>query len=422
MPWATEILDAVYNRHIGLNELEYEIVKSPSYQRLNRVRQLGLTTILVYPNADHTRFAHPLGVMHLVGGVTGSKYLNLSSETRQFLRIAAEDHDLGHGPFSHQSEAVFAAVSGKDHEEILPDILKEEQADLLADHGIDYKKVAAVARGELMDYSELIRGHFDLDYLDCLKRDQYFTGARYGVHNFSYLVSVIQFYEDDAGIQRLAIKEKGRVALEHFFEAKSHMFETVYFHHTNRIADKMLTRALEELVLSKYDPKSYVATARRFDDAQMQVALENEGGLTSELMRGILDRKLLKQAKGLYLSKPQVDALDSELFSSLERIREANKIREVETRLADKFGIDEGYILLDIPSPPERDISDESVTSDELCFVMDDGSRKPITEVSSVLKFLKENTWSNWRFGVYVPETHRNNIAVDSVVRILSGY
>ena len=287
---------------IEVSENELKIINSAPFQRLRNIRQLA-TTYLVYHGAEHTRFGHSLGVMHLTSRAFDSvtnKKPNLFSDDfdenehktkwyRQILRLIGLTHDLGHAPFSHASEELFE--KGKEHEDFTKLIICEtEIADYINAIGTQFK----AQYGESYDITpELIwmiydgkditdekfivpdflflksfmDGELDCDKMDYLLRDFLYCGVSYGKYDLGRFISTLTAVKRENELQ-LAIERGGIQALEEFILARYFMFIQVYFHKTRRYLDKALVKSLK-LVLpdGKYpeDIKEYL----KWDDVRV---------------------------------------------------------------------------------------------------------------------------------------------------------
>lgn len=254
---------------IEVTDLENEIINSTPFQRLRNVKQLAMT-YLVFHGAEHTRFGHSIGVMHLVtrafdSAVSNGSY-SFSDEKyawyKQLLRLIALTHDLGHAPFSHASEAVFP--DGLEHEDFTEKIVKETiiathikaiGATFVEKYGPEYditpELICDIYRGRLPgENSEFtflksfMDSELDCDKMDYLLRDSLFCGVKYGNYDIERLLSSLTIYIQD-GCPRLAIGSGGTQVFEEFVLARYFMFVQVYFHRTRRFFDIMFSQALK---------------------------------------------------------------------------------------------------------------------------------------------------------------------------------
>ncbi|RLD90852.1 MAG: phosphohydrolase [Bacteroidetes bacterium] len=220
------------------NEVVFDVIEHPYFQRLRRIKQLGLTH-LVYPGALHTRFHHSLGAMHLMGKALFELRLkgnDISDEEMLGAQIAILLHDVGHGPYSHALE--HAIVTSLHHEEISVLFMKR-----LNDHfkgALDLALSIFENRYPRKFFYKLVSSQFDMDRLDYLKRDSFFTGVSEGVINYERLLNMIEVAHDEP-----VIEAKGIYSVEKFITARRLMYWQVYLHKTVLAAEYMITRVLK---------------------------------------------------------------------------------------------------------------------------------------------------------------------------------
>jgi HD superfamily phosphohydrolase len=209
------IKDPVHG-YITLTEAELKLVDSMAVQRLRRISQLPLV-YLVYPGARHSRFDHSLGCMFLAGEF--AQHLGLDEHKTSLLKTAALLHDLGHTPYSHLLEQILAE-KGLSHEVMSMRIIEEdgEVCEALEEMGLSRKEVVDVLNGSNV-LSSLVSGPLDVDRLDFLVRDAYFTGATYGVVDVKRIIRLTKLLEDGP-----AIDTRGASAVEELALARYHSF------------------------------------------------------------------------------------------------------------------------------------------------------------------------------------------------------
>src|SRR5215467_810858 len=244
MKYVGEITDPIH-KHIRFTESEHDILDSPIFQRLRRIRQLA-GAHLIYPSAQHSRFEHSLGTMHIAGyaGETllSKGYLK-SEEEIQELRLAALLHDIGHGPFSHLFEEVLNEKSKKNHEDIGKEIiLKSEISDIISRYGYDPTMVSNLSCGQskVKFLNEIIAGSLSADIMDYLPRDGMFTGTEYGNIDYHRLVTSFQVVSNG----HLALDRSALYSFESMLISRYEMFKAVYFHKTVRSAEVMLFHSM----------------------------------------------------------------------------------------------------------------------------------------------------------------------------------
>ena len=219
------------------NSLIFDIIEHPSFQRLRRVSQMGFSN-LVYPGANHTRFHHALGCLHLMQktvNVLRVKGISISEQEENALYIAILLHDIGHGAFSHALE--HSIVTGISHEEI--SLKYMHQLNKQFDGQLDL--AISVFNGEYHRkfLHQLITSQLDIDRLDYLKRDSFYTGVAEGNISSDRLIAMINVVDNE-----LVIEKKGIYSVEKFLIARRLMYWQVYLHKTSLVAEYMLVNIL----------------------------------------------------------------------------------------------------------------------------------------------------------------------------------
>jgi uncharacterized protein len=298
--------------------LIWRLVNTPEFQRLRRIRQLGLTN-LVYQGAEHTRFAHSIGVMYLTGQILDqlAKREKISPEERTIVRVAALLHDIGHGPFSHVSEMVL----GVSHEDWTRRIISDPDTEvnrILRDFDPDLPdRVIEILSGQgpRRFLSNVIAGQVDADRLDYLLRDSTMTGVKYGVFDLERLILGLEVHRDDT-LDTVIVGVKGFHPTEAFLLARYHMYRQVYFHKTVWCAHAMLqalirrARELLRLGTLSHAPKNHpfirilqgeqmaLHDYMMLDDAEwrvmMKIWIHEKDHILSDLCHRIMDRQLYK--------------------------------------------------------------------------------------------------------------------------------
>ncbi len=230
--------DPIYGFITIPNPLIYDLVQHPYFQRLRRISQMGLS-YLVYPGANHTRFHHALGCMHIMQkavDVLRFKGVSISREEENALYIAILLHDIGHGPFSHAMER--SIVEDVHHEAI--SLLFMNQLNVEFDGQLSL--AIQVFRG---DYHrkfmlQLISSQLDMDRMDYLKRDSFYSGVAEGNVNSERLIQMMNVVDDV-----LVIEEKGIYSVEKFLMSRRLMYWQAYLHKTSLVAELILTKVLK---------------------------------------------------------------------------------------------------------------------------------------------------------------------------------
>jgi HD superfamily phosphohydrolase len=230
--------DPIYGFITIPNALIYDLIQHPYFQRLRRISQMGLS-YLVYPGANHTRFHHALGCMHLMQkavDVLRFKDIEISKEEENALYIAILLHDIGHGPFSHAMER--SIVEDVHHEEISLLFMHQLNAEFNGQLDLAIK----VFKGEYhrLFMLQLISSQLDMDRMDYLKRDSFYSGVAEGNVNSERLIQMMNVVDDV-----LVIEEKGIYSVEKFLMSRRLMYWQAYLHKTSLVAELILTRILK---------------------------------------------------------------------------------------------------------------------------------------------------------------------------------
>ncbi len=338
--------DPIYGFITIHNELLFDIIEHKYFQRLRRISQMGLS-YLVYPGAHHTRFHHALGCMHLMQKsvrVLRFKGVDISDEEEEALQIAILLHDMGHGPFSHAME--HSIVEGVSHEKISSLFMQEMNKEF-------NQRLTLAIDIFNGDYGrkflcQLISSQLDMDRLDYLKRDSFYTGVAEGNVNSERLISMLNVVNDE-----LMVEEKGIYSVEKFLMARRLMYWQVYLHKTGVVAEQLLIRVLKrakeivgaggELYASTaltYFLKNRISAENfnsetlkifsRLDDydiiSAMKEWMNHEDFVLKNLCQMIINRDLLK----IKLKKTKVT--EPSLQKHILRLREQYGISEEEAR------------------------------------------------------------------------------------------
>ncbi|MFN7302021.1 MAG: HD domain-containing protein [Bacteroidota bacterium] len=267
--------------------LVFKFIEHPWFQRLRRIRQLGLSE-LVYPGATHTRFHHALGAMHLMStalDILKSKGVAISQEEHEAACAALLLHDIGHGPFSHTLER--SIVQGVSHEDISRMLM--HRLDEMHNGALQLARSIFAGTYARPFFHQLISGQLDMDRLDYLMRDSFYTGVSEGVVGADRIIHMLNVVNDE-----LVVEEKGIYSIEKFIIARRLMYWQVYLHKTVIAADNLLWKILlraRELAGSGHTPASTDALTyflegggaedemlQRFvelDDTDIQLAVKN---------------------------------------------------------------------------------------------------------------------------------------------------
>jgi HD superfamily phosphohydrolase len=245
--------DPVYGFITIPSELIFAIIDHPYFQRLRRIRQLGLTDF-VYPGALHTRFHHALGAMHLMSITLDNlriKGTDISEEEYEAALIAILLHDIGHGPFSHALE--YSLLRGIPHEELsllTIELLNEE-------FGGQLTLALRIFKNQYPKkfLHQLVSSQLDIDRLDYLQRDCFFTGVSEGTIGADRIIKMMAVKDD-----QLVIEEKGIYSIENFLSARRLMYWQVYLHKTTVSAEKMLINLIQRAKILAQGGRNFYVT------------------------------------------------------------------------------------------------------------------------------------------------------------------
>ena len=214
----------------------FDLIEHPYFQRLRRIKQVSLTHY-VYPGALHTRFHHALGALHLMTqaiAVLRSKKIKISKEEAKAVSIAILLHDIGHGPFSHTLEHTLINVHHEDLSSLFMESLNRQ-----FDGALNLALEIFNNRYEKKFLHQLVSGQLDMDRMDYLNRDSFFTGVSEGVIGYDRIIKMLSVHDGE-----LVVEEKGIYSIEKFLIARRLMYWQVYLHKTVLAAEQMLIRAL----------------------------------------------------------------------------------------------------------------------------------------------------------------------------------
>jgi uncharacterized protein len=384
------IKDPVHG-YVEVEDFALALLDSPALQRLRYIRQLGFS-YLVYPGANHTRFEHSLGTMFLAD-VACRRFL-LPDDERTLVTAAALLHDIGHGPFSHASEPLMEAFLHRTHDDI-GELVEEQAGSILRASGIDPAELCAVVQGK-HPLSGIIHGDLDVDRMDYLLRDAYYTGAPYGTVDAQRLIRHLIRTPEGA-----VLDENGINAAESLLIARTLMRPTVYYHHVSRIGESMFQLAVLEHV--KTNGAGSAQALLTMDDATCLHMLRiSENPVSRDLANRLYGRHLYKRA--LYAGSDQVNIA---AFQEGMPVLETRKLAE---RIAERAGLQHHEVLVDIPSIPS-----------ELSIGVRVKNRHAVVafeEISPRIRTLNATRREQWRLGVYTLPEYREQ-AVEAGCEVL---
>lgn len=322
-------------------ELMMRLIDTPQFQRLRRIKQLGLG-LYTYQGAEHSRFTHSLGAFHLISRVLDrlTEKHKISPEDRAAVRSAALLHDVGHGPFSHVMEKVL----GFHHERWTVEVVLSDDTEIgkqLRTFSAELQaKVAGIIEGTFQPAAlgQLVSSQLDVDRMDYLLRDSLMTGAKYGIYDLEWIINALSIDEEN---DRIYVAARGLYAVEEYLQARYYMFRQVYFHRTLRSAEavlrSILRRALTLLEADKplwYGPDTAFEKVLRRRQLTIHEHLEVDDSdvlfhvkqwqrssdpILADLSRRFTNRRLFK---AIDLDMP-VDERPDFLSTARERVRQA---------------------------------------------------------------------------------------------------
>ena len=395
-----DIIDPIHD-FVRVYDNELKIIDTPIFQRLRRIRQLS-GAHLIYPGAQHTRFEHSLGVMHIAsmaGQALAEKGI-VSSDDIQNLRLAGLLHDIGHGPFSHLFEEIFEEKRKISHEDLGRDIiLKTEIGDIISKNGFDKKLITKLAFGDskLQFMNEIISGVLSADIMDYLLRDGYFTGAEHAKIDHHRLTHSLDVYKN-----KLALDKSSLVNFETMMISRFQMFKAVYFHKTVRAGEVMLLEAMDlaedELGLSSMNLDEYLKLS---DDV-----------ILAKLLNLPEHNSKLKASK-----KIATDYLNRNLFKSVFESTLTGKaitkkrMHELRGEISKKSKIDINEIFVDSSNTPSIPLSPSKKESKSIILLENDGNKTTAKEILiSQIKLVSAMSGFMKILRVYTPAKNRKKV------------
>ena len=364
-----------------------DIVEHPLMQRLTRIKQLGLTS-MVYPSAQHTRFQHSIGAFHLMSEAITSltqKGIFIFDSEEEAVEAAILMHDIGHGPFSHVLEHTL--INGVSHEEI--SLLMMEQINREMKGGLNLALKIFKNEYPKKFLHQLISSQLDMDRLDYLRRDSFFTGVTEGNIGSARIIKMLDVSDDN-----LVVNSKGLYSIENYLMSRRLMYWQVYLHKTTVSSEKVLVNALLRAKQLAREGKEVFATpclryflyndidSERFKtdgEAQRNYALLDDNDIWSAV-------KVWINHDDKVLSILSNDLLNRNLFKvEISDIPfDEEKIGAIKAALADKFGIDkEAARYLMSVDTIQKDMYD--VNDDHITILFKDNTLKDISDASEVM-------------------------------------
>ncbi len=351
------VKDSVHG-NVHFSDFELSLLDTQPMQRLRRLKQVGMSD-LIYPGANHTRFEHSIGTMHLAGEMAESA--EVKGEEEKLLRAAALLHDVGHGAFSHESEWILQQHIGKGHEELGWEKVKSgEIADAVKKGGFSLPELKNIFFGK--GVGELITFDLGADRMDYLLRDSHYTGVAYGVIDYGRLIHTIRMN----GKGEAVVEHGGLEAAESMLIARFLMFSSVYYHHAVRIASAMLRKACETAISDKTIAARQIA---EMNDEELLLAL-SANGRAGKLVKRLRERKLLKRAVEMsaYELSPELKA----------KLNDGKFVEKLEKEVAEGAKASPDELIVDFA--PQYNKQETKVR------VSRRGSEVPLREISEIVR------------------------------------
>ena len=396
-----DIIDPIHD-FVRVNSNELKIIDTPIFQRLRRIRQLS-GAHLIYPGAQHTRFEHSLGVMHMAsmaGHVLHEKGI-VSSDNIQNLRFAGLLHDIGHGPFSHLFEELLQKRK-MSHEDMGKDIiLKTQIGDLISANGFDKKFITKLAFGDskFQFMNEIISGALSADIMDYLLRDGYFTGAEHAKIDHNRLTYSLDVYKN-----KLALEKSALVNFETMMISRYQMFKAVYFHKTVRAGEVMLLESMylaeEELGLSSISLDEYLK-------------------LTDEVILSKLLNLPERNSKLRIAKKIATDYLNRNLFKSVFEVSVTGnaitkkRMQSIREEVSKKSKVDINEIFVDSSNTPSIPLTPSKKESKSIIILERDGVKATAKEIPiSDIRLVSVMSGFMKILRVYTPANNRKKVEI----------
>jgi HD superfamily phosphohydrolase len=364
----SDIIDPIHD-FIRVYDHELEIIDNPIFQRLRRIRQLS-GAHLTYPAAQHTRFEHSLGVMHIAsqaGQALKEKEI-LKSDDIEILRLAGLLHDIGHGPFSHLFEEIIQQkkISHEDFGRNL--ILKSEIGDTLSKNGYDKKSITKIAFGDskFQYLNEIVSGALSADMMDYLLRDGYFTGAEHAKIDHKRLTQSLDVHK-----KKLALERSALYSFESMMHSRYQMFKAVYFHKTVRAAEVMLLEALrlsdDEFGFTSFKINEFVKLTDEYVLSMLLSSKSSKLKRAKKIAEDYQNRKLLKCVYERILTS--------------KMLLEKTKTNEIRSSISKKSNIDENEIFVDSSVTPSIPLSPSKKESKQVILITTENGKAQAQEL-----------------------------------------
>jgi HD superfamily phosphohydrolase len=375
------------------------LIDTPEFQRLRRIRQLGLAHF-AYQAAEHSRFTHSLGAFHLATRILdrfASSY-KISPEERVAVRVAALLHDVGHGAFSHVIESIldfhhedFTIRTATSDSTAVGKLLREFSRELP-------ENVAAIIKGsfEPVALAQIVSSQLDADRMDYLLRDSHMTGAKYGVFDLEWIIKSIEMDKEN---DRLYVSARGLYAVEDYLQARYYMFRQVYFHRTLRSAEAILRSLLRRaFFLCQSGGEIWAASGTAFQRILEEKKLTLDDHLSLDDTDILFHIKRWQSSNDPILSDLSKRFLDRRLFKAFDLDMPADRRREFvdgARSIVESAGFDPHYYFIeDVAGDAPYNFYTKTTGDPKKLIYVEDGFSRPvireISEVSAAVRGLQE--------------------------------
>jgi len=394
---------------IKLEGLFLDLLETPEIQRLYNIKQLGLAH-LVFPGAHHTRLEHSLGTYYMAS--KAAEILALDKNENKIITCAALLHDIGHGPFSHTLESILKNALDVDHVDLTEKLILGEYEifdsdekefvtspdvhEILDKNSINQKELMEIIRGTAHKksyLSQLLNSAIDVDQLDYLIRDAYYTGVAYGMIDTERFLQTLVVHKNN-----LAVKRKGVGVAENILMARALMYSSVYFHKTVRIAELMLSKAIE--MLPETEPFEFF----KMTDSELIENLKRMGPFQHEIVTCLKYRKLFKQAYTLPSSN-----LDKQGVEIVKRLEDAKFRRKKEQELEEVLNVPTGHIIIDVPYQ-ELHRAEPRINQTDITII-DENETKTLDEFTPVAGAIRSRIVPDWAIMIITDEKFKDLIS-----------
>lgn len=406
---------------IRIYEQEREIIDHPIFQRLRKIKQLSFA-YTVYHGAEHSRFGHSLGVMHLVDKILENirrnsqmlgNELDICDEDITLCRFAALLHDVGHFPFSHASDKL---IPNK-HEDYSTSLVENVFASSIEKTGVKVSDVNDLIKGKPPLHkpflSSLINSQLDADKFDYLLRDSHYAGVTYGIFDLNRLIDSIAVINKE-----LLVLDSGYYAVEQMIISRYHMFEQLYYHHTKRVFEEM-ARKVAKFMINKKEIE-YPKSGELNQDSSLKVFAECDDAWFIRKIKEVSDPNLRRVAYQIENRTPFRKILDSgDIWKKIKENDPAagrGILMAIESEIQssyDSYGLNESEIIFDsfksVPYKLKPYIRTSKGASDddepEIIYIYNKklNEKRPVEELSPIIKTLANEKFSTSR--IYIEKS-----------------